>query len=84
MRSDKYFAICLLLAPLLCSAKMDATEVSTCELIDSGSTFDGQLVAVKAHINTDLMHFMNLQSAACSEKPVSVYFAEDSNFKTLP
>jgi hypothetical protein len=62
MRSDKYFAICLLLAPLLCSAKVDATEVSTCELIDSGGTLDGQSVAVKGHITTDLMHFMHLES----------------------
>lgn len=81
MRSDKYFAICLLLAPALCSAKMDAAAVSTCELIDSGSTFDGQLVAVKAHINTDVMHFTHLESAGCSQKQISMYFAEDSNFK---
>ena len=81
MRSDTYLAICLLLAPALCSAKMDATEVSTCELIDSGSTFDGQLVTVKAHINTDGMHFINLESTGCSQKQISMYFAEDSNFK---
>lgn len=80
MRSDNFLAVCLLLAPTLCSAKMDAAEVSTCELIDSGSTFDGQLVAVKAHINTDGMHFTNLESTGCSQKQISMYFAEDSNF----
>jgi hypothetical protein len=81
MRSEYSLAICLLLAPSLSSAKMDATAVTTCELIDSGSTFDGQLVAVEAHINTDVMHFIHLESTGCSQKQISMYFAEDSNFR---
>ncbi|HKS54199.1 MAG TPA: hypothetical protein VJS12_02875 [Steroidobacteraceae bacterium] len=63
------------------TASTYATDLSTCELIDSGSTLEDQWVAVKGHIHTDLMHFMNLESDGCSGKPVAMYFAEDSTFQ---
>lgn len=86
MQSEKYLALCalasgLLVASAACRAEAEATEVSTCQLIDHGSAFDGKRVAVKAHINTDMVHFVHLASTGCSQKQVSMYFAEDSTTK---
>jgi hypothetical protein len=83
MRSNHWSAIYALAIGLPftaapCEAQTQATELSTCELIDSGSTLDGQLVAVKAHINTDGMHFTNLESEGCRRKQIAMYFAEDA------
>jgi hypothetical protein len=85
MPSDRCLAICVLVGALLfasaaCRAEIEPTEISTCDLIDSQSDFDGQLVAVKARVSTDLVHYARLVSRGCHRKPVALYFAEDSAF----
>lgn len=68
----------VLYAPFIPASAAAPVEVSTCELIDQGSAFDSRLVAVKAQIHTDLIHFVRLASAACPEKLIEMYFTEDA------
>lgn len=56
------------------------TTVTTCELRDGGTKYDGTQVAVHGVIRTDLMHFQDLESAGCAHRRVKMYFAADSRF----
>jgi hypothetical protein len=69
----------IVLALIACTEKPEPPiRVSTCELRDQRVEYDRKIVEVRAVMVTDMMHYLGLQSAGCSQKPIEMFFDDNA------